>query len=151
MLIFSPFRWWSGMGCGDLHYLVWSGYEPAAAAMQWALPYLLFTTMNTVLMSVMYADSGTQNSCASWQWHGADRSLLHCSSSSSYRKCDRALRGKGHDAALQVRRYFLAEKYPPSCSGGLGMGCIILVLSHFGGPGHALACVVFRSRCCVED
>jgi O-antigen/teichoic acid export membrane protein len=32
------------------------GYEPAAPVLQWALPYVLFTTMNTVLMSVMYAD-----------------------------------------------------------------------------------------------
>jgi O-antigen/teichoic acid export membrane protein len=32
------------------------GYEPAATVLQWALPYVLFTTMNTVLMSVMYAD-----------------------------------------------------------------------------------------------
>jgi O-antigen/teichoic acid export membrane protein len=31
------------------------GYEPAAPVLQWALPYVLFTTMNTVLMSVMYA------------------------------------------------------------------------------------------------
>ncbi len=33
-----------------------SGYEPATPVLQWALPYVLFTTMNTVLMSVMYAD-----------------------------------------------------------------------------------------------
>jgi O-antigen/teichoic acid export membrane protein len=32
------------------------GYEPAAPVLQWALPYVLFTTMNTVLMSVMYAE-----------------------------------------------------------------------------------------------
>ena len=32
------------------------GYEPAAPVLQWALPYVLFTTMNTVLMSVLYAD-----------------------------------------------------------------------------------------------
>jgi O-antigen/teichoic acid export membrane protein len=32
------------------------GYEPAAPVLQWALPYVLCTTMNTVLMSVMYAD-----------------------------------------------------------------------------------------------
>jgi O-antigen/teichoic acid export membrane protein len=129
------------------------GYEPAAPVLQWALPYVLFTTMNTVLMSVMYADRRDAQFLRIMAFGTAMIVALCIVLPPFLRVQGSAIAlsvGEGSMTAMLLFRvkgivpWRASATLLPMLAGGAGMACTIFALWHF--PAVLVipvACVIF--------